>query len=185
MQKAEAGEIYEPEVKEWEEIPLPEIRTDLIKFVVCIDFMGQDREFTADEKKYALDTVYKFRCHWEEFEKANLVADRDALVEQKTEDAAHFNEELMTAQNEKQEEIIQKALYPELEEEEKDPKAKGKAKPKEIASDDEEDEKTKFERNQLETSKLKMKYIIDLLKDEKNKYKDRFGDLPNRKVVKL
>jgi hypothetical protein len=34
--------------------------------------MGQDREFTEEEKKFALRTVRDFRDRWEQVEKDNL-----------------------------------------------------------------------------------------------------------------
>lgn len=37
--------------------------------------MGQDREFTADERKFALQTVKQYRDIWEEREKENLKKD--------------------------------------------------------------------------------------------------------------
>lgn len=45
--EAEAtGGVYEEEEREWEEIELEPVQHVLKKFVVCIDSMGQDREFT-------------------------------------------------------------------------------------------------------------------------------------------
>lgn len=40
----------EPWIKEWEEIKLADIKTRQRKFVICIDLMGKDREFTEDQK---------------------------------------------------------------------------------------------------------------------------------------
>jgi hypothetical protein len=37
--------------------------------------MGQDREFTEDEKKFALQTVKQYRDIWESREKENLKND--------------------------------------------------------------------------------------------------------------
>lgn len=37
--------------------------------------MGQDREFTDDEIKFALRTVRQYRDKWEEIEKKNLESD--------------------------------------------------------------------------------------------------------------
>lgn len=54
--------------------------TDLKKFVICLDSMGQDREFTDAQKKFALNAVYQFRKYWEEFEAQKLEEDRDAQV---------------------------------------------------------------------------------------------------------
>ena len=43
--------------------------------MVCMNTMGQDREFTADEKKFALQTVKQYRDIWEAREKENLKKD--------------------------------------------------------------------------------------------------------------
>ena len=45
--------------------------------------MGQDREFTEAERKLLLETIYRFRTHWEDYEYSCLEKDRDALVAQK------------------------------------------------------------------------------------------------------
>lgn len=65
----------------------------LKKFVVCMDCMGQDRELTQEQKSFALDAVLRFKKHWEEFEHAKLIEDRNALLKEKEEDATRFNEE--------------------------------------------------------------------------------------------
>ena len=43
-----------PEEKEWEEIDSKPFDTVEEQYVVCFDTMGQDREFTIVEKKFAL-----------------------------------------------------------------------------------------------------------------------------------
>jgi len=78
-EKQAAGEQYVPEEKEWELHELPAIRTELKKFVVCLDSMGQDRECTIECKEFALRAALRFREYWEKFERDQLVADRDAL----------------------------------------------------------------------------------------------------------
>jgi len=45
--------------------------------VVCLDTMGQDREFTTEEKKAALRVVRDYKDLWEKEEQANLLKDRD------------------------------------------------------------------------------------------------------------
>lgn len=78
-EKQAAGEQYVPEEKEWEVHELPAIRTELKKFVICLDSMGQDRECTAQQKECALSAALRFREYWEKFERDQLIADRDAL----------------------------------------------------------------------------------------------------------
>ena len=43
--------------------------------------MGQDREFTIEEKRFALNTVKQYIAIWEKEERDALTADRDRRVE--------------------------------------------------------------------------------------------------------
>lgn len=51
------GETFVELAKVWEEIKPAPFKTRPVKFVVCINTLGQDREFTADEKMQALKIV--------------------------------------------------------------------------------------------------------------------------------
>jgi len=42
---------------------------------VCLNTLGQDREFTEDEVKFALRKVQSYRDVWETIEKNNLSED--------------------------------------------------------------------------------------------------------------
>ena len=42
---------------------------------MCLNTLGQDREFTADETRFALDTAKFYRDEWERIEKENLTKD--------------------------------------------------------------------------------------------------------------
>jgi hypothetical protein len=42
---------------------------------VCLNTLGQDREFTQDEIKFAQRTVRDFAAQWEKIERANLEQD--------------------------------------------------------------------------------------------------------------
>ncbi len=75
------GANYVEEVREWPLIKLDEFRTEEMKYVVCLDTMGQDRELTEDQKRFALDTVEKFIKIWEKEERVALAADRDRRIE--------------------------------------------------------------------------------------------------------
>ena len=48
---------FEPEEREWDVIDFAPFKTEEKKYVVCLDTMGQDREFTDEEKRFALRTV--------------------------------------------------------------------------------------------------------------------------------
>ena len=75
-----AGEAFEPEEKEWAEIVNEDYATNAQKFVVCIDTLGQDRQLTDDQKRFALATTSKFRELWEVFEKEKVQQDIDLRI---------------------------------------------------------------------------------------------------------
>jgi len=62
-----------------------------------MDSMGQDREFTDDQKRFVLNAVYRLRKYWEQFEEQKLIADRDALLKEKASDADEFTQEVLAA----------------------------------------------------------------------------------------
>ena len=74
-QKEEDGEEFKPEEKEWEEITEPAFETKERRFVICLDTMGQDREFSAAEKEFAVSTVQKYCGSWFKLETENLTRD--------------------------------------------------------------------------------------------------------------
>jgi hypothetical protein len=47
-QKDEDGEAFQPEEREWEQISEPAYQTELKKYVICVDTMGQDRSLSED-----------------------------------------------------------------------------------------------------------------------------------------
>jgi hypothetical protein len=51
-----------------------------VKYVVCLDSIGQDRQFTADQKRFTLQTLNNFRETWNGLEGRNLKKDRDRRV---------------------------------------------------------------------------------------------------------
>lgn len=75
-----AGEAFEPEEKEWVEIANEDFAVQAQKFVVCIDTLGQDRQLTDDQKRFALTTTSKFRELWEVFEKEKVQQDIDLRI---------------------------------------------------------------------------------------------------------
>ena len=108
------GEVYILENREYPEIILPPIRTDLKKFVVCIDLLGQDRVFSDEQIQFILETIHRFKIHWEKFEKEKLTIDRDALISDKERDLDHFTEEVTQNYIIKEEELINKKIAPEI-----------------------------------------------------------------------
>lgn len=48
-----------------------------MKYVICLDTMGQDREITEEQKRFALETIERYIKIWEEEERVALAGDRD------------------------------------------------------------------------------------------------------------
>ena len=49
--------------------------------MVCLNTMGQDREFTEEEMRFALNTVKFYGDEWERIEKKNLKQDIDRKLD--------------------------------------------------------------------------------------------------------
>jgi len=75
--KVSAGEPYEEEDRTWPEVEFADFETTEEKFVVCLDTLGQDREFTAENRRFVLNTVKSFREIWDQEQRDNLTKDRD------------------------------------------------------------------------------------------------------------
>jgi hypothetical protein len=71
----EGAEYVAPEDKEWELIKEKPYLSEPLKFVVCIDTMGQDRVMNDEERAYAINKVKEYRDQWEQLEITNLTAD--------------------------------------------------------------------------------------------------------------
>lgn len=138
-----------------------------------MDTMGQDREFSKEEKIFAIEAIYKFKKYWEDFEHQKLIADRDALVEEKLEDEEKFSEEITLRFRENEDNMVENFINP-------PPPEEGKEKPQE---DEEEPEPVDFEKRALEITEMKIKFQLDLLKQNET-FKKRFDMLTSRKVVK-
>jgi len=67
--KERAGEPFESEVRNWEKIEEKPFNIKKKSYVVCLDTLGQDREFTDDQRRFVLETIKKFRAMWEEKER--------------------------------------------------------------------------------------------------------------------
>lgn len=74
-ERAELGEEYEPEEKQWPEYKYAAFKTQPVEYVVCLNTMGQDRQFTQEEKDFALNCVKNYRNTWETLEVKNIEHD--------------------------------------------------------------------------------------------------------------
>jgi len=68
-------------VREWPVIKIDDFHTEEMKYVVCIDTMGQDRELSEEHKRFALETIERYIKIWEEEERVALAGDRDRRIE--------------------------------------------------------------------------------------------------------
>jgi hypothetical protein len=80
-EKERAGESFIAEDREWPVIEEKPFVTRLKRFVVGLDTLGQDREFTFEQRRFALETVNNFAAIWEKREQENLVKDRNLRLE--------------------------------------------------------------------------------------------------------
>jgi hypothetical protein len=162
--------------------------------------MGKDREFTKEQKAFIFETVYRFRTHWEDFEKKKLEEDRDALLAQQAEDAEKLlTEEAQEAFKVKEDKLVQEKIDPQPEEEEnkeeEEPKKKLTAKEKKALEEEkkrkeaerlaalEDEEEIPVETKQEWVSDIRMGFQVDLLNKDPL-IKVRFSDMTKRKVVK-
>lgn len=75
-----AGEVFDEEEREWEVIEQKEFTSVEEKYVVMLDTLGQDRQFTSEQKRFVLNTITRFGWIWEQQEARSLTSDRDAKI---------------------------------------------------------------------------------------------------------
>jgi hypothetical protein len=75
------GTPFEPENKVWDALVEKAYITKKRSYVVCLDTLGQDREFTDDQRRFILETIEKFIKLWEEKERRFLTRDRDLRLQ--------------------------------------------------------------------------------------------------------
>ena len=167
-----------------------------------MDTMGQDREFTQDEKDFALNAVFRYREHWEKFEVTKLTEDRDNLNKEKDDDFEQFSEEKLLDIKANEEVLVDKVMSPEPEEAEtgkstaatnQRPTIKtGKTQKEDVrasqqtqltAEEEEKNEFEEFEKKTEEVFKIKLGLMSDLLEKDED-FNARFKVLTSKKVVK-
>lgn len=80
-EQAEAdGEVFKASDKKWEVIEPKPFLTRTVKLVCCLNTMGQDRKFTAEEKLKALRIVKEYRDLWEQSDQQNLKSDIEIKI---------------------------------------------------------------------------------------------------------
>lgn len=80
-EKERNGELHVVEERQWPEIEVKPFLTKHRKYVVCLDTLGQDRQFTEEQRKFVLETCKKFAAVWERREAENLTQDRNLRLQ--------------------------------------------------------------------------------------------------------
>jgi hypothetical protein len=101
--------------KEWPVVKAVSYQTTPLKFVVCLDTMGQDREFTVDQRRFVLETVLAFKKAWETSEVRVMDRDVETMMELQNRDREKAKEENSLAL-EKIEEEVHQYIGPKIEE---------------------------------------------------------------------
>ena len=159
-ERLKAGEKYEPEEKEWEEIVPAPFYTVNQKFVLCIDTLGQDLVLTDDQKRFCLQTAQQFIQKWEQFETEQLVRDRNARLESNKLDHEFIRENADKIKDD--EEIFVDEQFAAL---------------------DEDQEPANEEIKNLMTTQYQLKFQAKMFL-ENEEFKKRFDALKNFKVIK-
>jgi hypothetical protein len=109
-------------MRKWEKYEIKPFKTEKQQLVCCLNTMGQDRKFTADEKLFALRTVQRFRDRWEQSDRENLKQDIERRIRQMEMDK-QYREQFEAQDNQELEsrlEAFRKGLDEELSEEQRD-----------------------------------------------------------------
>ena len=191
---------FEPEEKEWENIVLKPYQTDTIDFAVCLDTMGQDRQFTEEEKEVVFKAVMHYAKVWQEQERRNLEKDVNKRIEKADEDKTFTDKA-----KQKFEEISEKWIEQNMEETEepKDDQLKRLEYKKKILNGEtieirpESPPETKKDDRRDRRAKRKEKELQDESKDESKdqaeeeevdyteKWKNDLFDLKKYRVIKM
>ena len=94
-----------PEERTWPAIDEKSFLTKQRKYVVCLDTLGQDREFTDQQRRFALETVKNFATFWEKRESENLTKDRNIRLHMMEIDK-EFNENVLQKLTEEEDEYV-------------------------------------------------------------------------------
>lgn len=115
---AEGENLEPPQLEEEKE---PQYLSRQLSYVVCLDTMGQDREFAEEEKKFVMESVKQYKEAWEQHEKDRLTEDRKLKEEEQDRDAEFLDKEYSKVQEEEKRFVEEKitTVTTEMDEEEK------------------------------------------------------------------
>ena len=68
------------EAKQWEDLLYKPFQTETKQFAICLDTLGQNREFTEEEKFFVVKTVRNFQEQWAKRESINLAFDIELKI---------------------------------------------------------------------------------------------------------
>jgi hypothetical protein len=121
VSKAEDEEENNLEPPQLEEEKEPEYLSKELFYVVCLDTLGQDREFTEDQKKLVIDSIKQYKEVWELHEKGRLTEDRKLKEEEQERDGEFLDKEYSRLQEDERRYIEEKvtAVTTEMDEDEK------------------------------------------------------------------
>ena len=103
------GDPFDEEEREFPTGETGDYLSSQEKFVVCLDTMGQDREFTGDERRFVLRTVQTYKKIWEAEQRDNLTRDRDERL------ALSRGESIAQKDDDEEEEKVKPDVMAELE----------------------------------------------------------------------
>ena len=129
--------------------------------------MGQDRDFTRDQKKFILETVCNFRDIWEEEQRDNLTRDRDDRLELFKEVTAPTPEPV---ENEDEEEVKKLSPFEQIEKDIEDYF---------VANEEVDDDKKEFKSKEIRLQKTGRMFI------DNEQWKGELQTLTRAKVLKL
>jgi len=100
--------------KEWPVIKPVAYQKTPQQYVICLDTMGQDREFTVEQRRFVIETVIAFRDAWERSEMRVMDSDVEVMMELQGRDREKIKEENNVAL-EKIEEEVNSNMAPKIE----------------------------------------------------------------------
>ena len=65
----------------WPDVKPKPFQTHKVQYVLCLNTLGQDREFTPEEIRFALECAKNYRDEWQRIEKDNLTRDIDRKMD--------------------------------------------------------------------------------------------------------
>lgn len=101
-------EYKQPEPPKYEEIKLAPYQFTLSNFVLCIDSLGQDREFREEQISKSFELVWLFKTMWDAKEEALLTADKEKRIKERNDMKDFLDKDLQRITEEEKTYVSQK-----------------------------------------------------------------------------